>query len=117
MLPGGEAEVAEALSEGAIRECHEETGFTFEPAPDGPIFVGERFFFHEGYRHALVFGLPGRIVGANDPAWVLPADEIAEVVWAPLASLTQESLHPLSWDVLGAVGLLTRTEPTDDGSD
>ena len=112
MLPGGEADVAEALTNGAIRECHEETGYVFEPDLGGPIFVGERFFFHEGYRHALVFGLRGRIVGAGDPAWALPADEIAEVVWAPLASLSREHLHPLSWDVLSAVGLLPRPGQT-----
>lgn len=108
MLPGGEVDPGETLVAGAQRECFEETGYAFHPGDAAPVFVVERFFFQDGYRHALSFVVAGEVATFRDPAWRLPVDEISEVVWAPLTALQREHIHPISWAALERVGLVKR---------
>ncbi len=106
MLPGGEVATDESLLAGAQRECYEETGYAFRPDVADPVFVVEQFFAQDGYRHALTFVVAGEVAADPDPAWIPPADEISEVVWAPLKTLQPAAVHPISWAALERAGLV-----------
>ena len=101
-LPGGGIEPDEAIKDGVIRECLEETGYAVS-LEDQPLHVGERNFFSKAYNtyfKALLLMYPGRIAAPPSSDWKMNAvekNEISKIEWVELSTLTDNNTHPIFW--------------------
>lgn len=98
-VPGGALAPGETPLDGALREAHEEAGI-----PPGAVrILGEHTLDHGTWRYTTVLAdvLPGTTID------VRPTDpESLEIVWVPVAGVTDRSLLPAFSDAWP--GLLAR---------
>jgi 8-oxo-dGTP diphosphatase len=98
-LPGGKLEALETLSDGVIREVHEETGLQIEVGP--LIEVIERMSATEPTYHYIILDFVGRVTADQSTTPVAASDAraarfigVSELVAMPAHQLT-EGLLPI----------------------
>jgi 8-oxo-dGTP pyrophosphatase MutT (NUDIX family) len=108
-IPGGGVELAneESIVEAAIREVHEETGYTFLPDFGTLRFRGEQFFHIPSsgrYYHSLNFIVRGAASGSPDP---VKAGESIRIEWVDPATIDHTTIHWFHLETLRDLGLTT----------
>lgn len=106
-LPGGGVEPHEAIAEGMIRECYEETGYRIKSVSNMPFYMAESNFYHRTlkrfyrsvnlvYRAKLVSQKQYKegINSSENP------NEIAQVEWVPLSRLNKKNCHHIVYPAI-----------------
>ncbi len=104
-LPGGEVELDETLSDAAIRECYEETGYKITIKKKKPIFTGEQFFrsrYLKKYFHSVIVVFEAELITEKRDIHTIDAvyeqddkvDRISKVDWVDVSTLNKNNCHP-----------------------
>lgn len=102
-LPGGAAETFETLTEGAERECCEETGYRVAVTEASPVHLDEVFFFHRGtntYHNSVIVVFRGTVAAEPDPTWEPNTREARQICWVDPKSLSPRNTPPFHWAAL-----------------
>lgn len=90
IFPGGRVEENESVSNAAIRECKEETGYDVKL--NGVCYMQEYSIFYVTYFYSTIIG--GEMIVGKDPE--LPNDKqiLKDVKWIDFASLCVYEVYP-----------------------
>ena len=101
-LPGGAIEIGELISEGIIRECHEETGYTIE-VDACPFSAGERNFYcktEDTFFQSLFLIYHGTLASERRNQEEILKDEIVACEWVSPELLNESNVHPIFWPTI-----------------
>ncbi len=98
-LPGGGIEPGESLTEGTLREGHEETGLNFKFLELNPFAVTEGKFYlleERAFCHSIRFYFRAEAEDERgDPSVGFESGEIINMHWIDLKTLNEETIHPI----------------------
>ena len=94
-LPGGTMDIGESLTETAIRECREETGYEIDIDGLVGVFTNPDHVVHissnDEVRQEFAVIYHGHMTGGSP----VENDEVTEIVWVVLANAARcEPMHP-----------------------
>ena len=103
-FPGGGIEQHESISDGIIRECQEETGYTVTLASPTPVHIREQHFYHTReqafYRSLQLFYRATLASSEPNEAYMTERDKARERRWIALADVAIASVHPSIVEVI-----------------
>lgn len=105
-LPGGGIDKHETLREGVGRECYEETGYRIS-VDEQPFYVADRNFCNTNrgdkrFLKSIIIVYKGslRDTERNTELMNQEMDEITQVEWVALETLTEANTQPIVWPVI-----------------
>lgn len=97
ILPGGGVEDGETITDAAVRECAEETGYKIVVSNDQPLHVREQPFYHsssELFYYSLQLFYTATLKSTEpDASLMTERDKQRESAWVAVRELSDESLH------------------------
>jgi 8-oxo-dGTP pyrophosphatase MutT (NUDIX family) len=105
-LPGGEVHVRESLTDAAIRECYEETGYRVRITETRPIHLGEEWFYSwpkKTFYHSTFCIFLAQLKSKRQNKAVINSfdgNEITSVQWAPVTACSKKNTHRIVYPAI-----------------